>query len=213
MSRLVDDRDVARGSILVGDVGRLWERSGWFPVSERWVETLIEQGEHAPEIDAATRSLPVIWWVRLSIQHADAVARAALIVERQRTGVALARESGSVDTLLLALSSVVLSLFVTHDVAASMAAAAEGLEVARAAHDEHWITRFETWAGMASQQKGDLEAAELLGRSALARARRNNDLAGVIGPAMLLTGIAPISARAAKGHCPATRSSSQTPAS
>jgi predicted ATPase/DNA-binding CsgD family transcriptional regulator len=187
LSGLVAALDTVRAARLAADMGWLWERYGWFPVAQRWVDELVSATESDSTLDPETRSLPLIWWVRLSLQHPTATARAGLIAERQKRGLELARESGSTDTILLALSAIYYSVLVTHDVGAAVAATFEGLEIARASNNERWLGRYEASAGVASNLSGDHATALQFAHSALARAQRSGDLAGLLVPVLMLS--------------------------
>jgi predicted ATPase/DNA-binding CsgD family transcriptional regulator len=188
LSRLIKAHETVRAARLAADLGWLWDRYGWFPVAQGWLDELIARGESDRSLDAETRALPLIWWVRLSIQHPAAVERAELIAKRQTEALELARASGSIDTILLALTAVYFSLLITHDVAASAAAAGEGLKLARESRDERWMARFEVSAGVMQAQRGDHETAAALASSALERSRRMGDVAGFLAPVLMLRG-------------------------
>ena len=197
LSRLVAAHDTVRGARLAANLGWLWDRHGWFPVAQRWLDGLIAQGESDPSLDPETRALPLIWWVRLSLQHPAAMERAALIAKRQKIALELARESGSTETILQALTAIYFSLLITYDVGASAAAAEEGLQLARQTGSDRWTSRLEVSAGVMFAQRGDNETAAALARSAFDRARRMGDVAGIVAPVLVLRG-----ADRALGHEP-----------
>jgi predicted ATPase/DNA-binding CsgD family transcriptional regulator len=186
LNRLVVAGETVHAARLAADLGWLWERDGWFPVAQRWLDELIAAGEADPTIDPETRALPLIWWVRLSVQHPAAAERAPLIATRQKLALDYARESGQLDTILLALQAIYFSVLITHDFATAVAAAFEGLEIARAANNERWLTRFEIAAGVATNLSGDLATGVGFARSAMARAQRTNDLAATVAPFFML---------------------------
>jgi predicted ATPase/DNA-binding CsgD family transcriptional regulator len=190
LDRLVAAGDVRRGSRLVGDLGFLWERYGWFPVAQGWVESLIAQAESDPQVSNDQRAIALIWWARLSLQHPDATQRQTLITDRFTEALQLARDGGSTDTLLLGLQGVVLSIVITHEFAAAAAAAAEGLGIAQAAGNEAWLARFETYVAIVANRSGDPQTAATLARAGLDRALRNGDLSWILPPTLVLTDLA-----------------------
>jgi DNA-binding CsgD family transcriptional regulator/predicted ATPase len=100
-----------------------------------------------------------------------------------------ARESGDAPALLETLEQTIRSLRVTLDLASAVAAAHEGLELARRLDDQRALARFEVWSSMAVQTTGDREGAARLAASALTRGREHGDAVAVIYATQILLGV------------------------
>ncbi|MBF4761921.1 hypothetical protein ISU07_02170 [Nocardioides islandensis] len=98
----------------------------------------------------------------------------------------LARESGDGPALLAVLDRTVRSLRITLDLASAVAAAHEGLELARRLDDQRALSRFECWVSMAARTAGDAEGAVRLATSAVVRGREHGDPVSTTAGAQLL---------------------------
>jgi non-specific serine/threonine protein kinase len=105
--------------------------------------------------------------------------------EHLQLGEHLARRSDDEESLLLALSAVVLASQYTGDFAWARAAAAEALDRLDDTRPR-WLARFQAWAGMLANLEGDTVNALDLGLQALAYATRERDSRTIVVATILL---------------------------
>jgi len=106
--------------------------------------------------------------------------------ERVRGAVAAARRSGDRRAVLESLLLTVRALPTTLDAPSALAAAAEGLVLAHAVGDPHMIARFELYAAMTAQVRGDVDAMSQLALSAWRGAHKAADRQTEVRAALML---------------------------
>ena len=113
------------------------------------------------------------------------------MIRRLTAGVELARRSDEPAVLLFALETVVLSVFITGDMAGAAQATAEGAALAAALGDEAARRRFDYRIAMVMAASGNPAGAATVGSSAFERARRARDVQSMVRSALLLSGLPP----------------------
>lgn len=116
-----------------------------------------------------------IGYADMLLRHLDNQDRRDHAIAVWRRGMTLTRRYGGPGSLLRALAVMVQAYPVTHDVALTRACTQEGITLARDGGHVRWLARFEAWSGMLAHQVGDLDSAQTLAISALARGRRAGD--------------------------------------
>ena len=101
----------------------------------------------------------------------------------------IARESGDGPALLEVLELMVRSLNITLDMTNAVAAAYEGLELARRLDDQRALARFECWMAMVAQMRGNITDSARLATSAVVRGREHGDAVAIINGTRLLLGL------------------------
>jgi predicted ATPase/DNA-binding CsgD family transcriptional regulator len=110
---------------------------------------------------------------------------------RLAEATSLAREAGDGPALLAALERTIFSLRITLDLATAVAAAHEGLELARRLDDQPALARFECWVSMVLRSSGDAEHARRLAISSLERGRAHGDPVASTAAAQQLLALPP----------------------
>ena len=146
-------------------------------------------GMLAGSTDVVARARALVWSAALhpgGEVEEDLTAFGLWTAERLATATADARAVGDSAALLEALEMTVRSLNVTLDIAAAVAAAHEGRELATRVGDQASLARFEGWVSMAERQRGAETEAVSLAASAFERGRSHGDALATINAALLL---------------------------
>ncbi|MEO6510470.1 MAG: hypothetical protein ABIO16_05730, partial [Nocardioides sp.] len=152
------------------------------------IDQLLRGGEAVPP---ELRARALLW---STTNYPDGIAQDMQRVglwtaQRLADATEAARESGDGPALLETLEMTIRSLRVTLDLASAVAAAHEGLELARRLDDQRALARFESWGSMAVQVAGDVRQAAALAASSVVRGREHGDPVAVIYGTHLLRGM------------------------
>jgi predicted ATPase/DNA-binding NarL/FixJ family response regulator len=168
--------------LAVGLAG-LWDQHGYDKAHAARVERAIELGRRDDWTTSRFAQL-LSWSVRLGLRY-NAGDRDELL-RRHREAEAIARDLGDHDALLCVLEHSMTALPYTGDLVLAQRASVEGLALAAHAGNERRLGSFEVLTGMLAHQCHDDDRALTLGRSALARARRQDDHRTFVLAALLL---------------------------
>jgi predicted ATPase/DNA-binding CsgD family transcriptional regulator len=164
-----------------------WDRRGFTPVHQRAWERVI--AEALDKKVTGRCMVQVLCWS--SLAGITLGGRDRPRHERHlRYAEQMARSTGSVDLLLLALGCWITAAPTTGDFAQANAAATEGLALAVSLGLTHRIARFEVSMGLIAHEVGDDARALALARSGLASAYRDGDIRTTVYAAFLLISLA-----------------------
>lgn len=152
------------------------------------LDELVEHSRHARvRSDPVLRARAMVWSTALFPADAEDLANVGMWTAQQLAeATALARESGDESALMEALEMTVRSLPVTLDISGAASAVLEGLEGARRSGDQRALARFETWAAMEAQMRGNAAQTVRFASSALTRGREHDEPIAVIWAARML---------------------------
>ena len=128
----------------------------------------------------------LIWSAAAVPDQLDGMTYAEWTAQRVRAAVAAARRSGDSTAILESLVLTVRALPTTLDAPSALAAAAEGLVLAREVGDPKMLARFELYSAMSAQVRGDLDEMARLARSAWDGARQSWDRRTQVHAVLLL---------------------------
>lgn len=138
-------------------------------------------------VDPLLRSRAIVWsTVLFPIDANDRLTVGLWTAQRLSEAIALARESGDARALLEALETTVRSINLTLDLTAATAAIHEGITLARALDDQRATARFEAWAAMEAQMRGNVSETINLATAALTHGRAHDELIAVIWASRML---------------------------
>ncbi len=185
----VSFEDGTTAARLVLALSVLWQHKGLHLVQPSLIAAVDAVGAAVPPAQRAELSG---WRAYVDAQRLlNGERSASRRIERALVAAAdAARAAGELSARLRTLSFVALATRTLGNVETGAAAAAEGLDLAEELAEEAWLGRFEAWGGMIAGQRGDRSMAALLGRRALARARRTGDDYVVIRAIILLQPLA-----------------------
>ena len=187
------DRAVAQGKVgdallaTIAAAPAVADRPGAAAMLHARMEELIESGGQGRPDEAARLARALLWSARQPPDRQGDMQAVGLWTSRRLArSLSLARSSGDTAAVLAALELQVRALPTTLDLASSMAAVAEGLDLAQRWSDEAILARFEVYDAMVMRQRGDLPAAIDKAVTALHRARRAGDNRAETGASILL---------------------------
>lgn len=136
--------------------------------------------------DEAFLARALIWSAAAVPDRLDGMTYAEWTAQRVRAAVTAARRSGDPQAVLESLVLTVRALPTTLDAPSALAAAAEGLVLAREVGDPQMLARFELYCAMSAQVRGDLDAMARLARNAWRGARESWDRRTQVRAVLLL---------------------------
>ncbi len=187
LERLAEADRLADALEIVTYLGPHWNRRGLFGRTRGTVEALIEaaDGVEPGIILASIHAAALLWSVRLAMDGPTIGVQRDVVLDRLRRGMDLARAGDDPRTLLFGLEVVVLSVFVTGDYPAAVAANMEG-QMLSATVDEAARPRFLVRTAALAHVAGDFETAARVGAEALQVATALHDVGSIINVCFVL---------------------------